>query len=246
MPTLTNFSSRGSRMSQNQPGKWARCVVLCILAATLPIGCNPFATYSNIGPQPEPIKQADYPLVFKDGPKKGKDVVVAVFVSSTPEIRKEFEGCEGQLVSDTAKRLQEMARENKQKLVVLDPTLVNKFKKKNPTWNSMYPNQWGKELGVDYVLDIHLNKMSLYQPGSQNQFYEGQTEVAVDVYDVDAGIAEPKYNYVYPFKYSQTGVANATSIPLIRFKYDFLDHLAAELAMKHVAHKVDSEIADDK
>jgi len=232
-------------MSQNLSGKWARRVVLCTLAAILPIGCNPFATYS-IDTIQNPVTPAEYPLVFKDGPKKVKEVVVAVFVSSTPEIRKEFEGCEGQLVSDTAKKLQEMAKESKQKLVVLDPTLVNKFKKKNPDWNRMHPSQWSRNLGVDYVLDIHLNKMSLYQLGSQNQFYEGQAEVTVDVYDVDAGIAEPKYNYVNSFKYPHTGVVNATSIPVTRFKFDFLDHLAAELAMKHVEHKVHSEIAEDK
>jgi len=237
----------GSRMSQNQASKWVRCVVCYILAATLPIGCNPFATHRiEVYRDEQPIKPAEYPLTYKDKPKKGEEFVVAVFVSSTPEIRKEFDGIEGQLVSDTAKKLQEMARESKQKLVVLDPTLVNKFKKKNPTWNRMHPSQWGVELGVDYVLDIHLNKMSLYQPGSSNQIYEGQAEVAVDVYDVGVGIAEPKYHYIDSFKYPQTGVLNATSIPVIRFKFDLLDHLAAELALKHVEHKVDSGIAEEK
>jgi hypothetical protein len=228
-------------MSQIQPGKWARRVVLCTLAAILLSGCNP--TICQVG-SIAIYKPADYPLVYADGPKKGKECVVAVFVSCTPEIRKVFEGCEGQLVSNTAKKLQEMAKESKQKLVVFDPTLVNKFKKKNPDWNRMHPSQWGRNLGVDYVLDIHLNKMSLYQLGSQNQFYEGQAEVTVDVFDVDAGIAEPKYNYVYPFKYSHTGIVDAASFPVTRFKYDFLDHLAAELAMNHVEHK--SEIAEEK
>jgi hypothetical protein len=231
-------------MSQNQAGKWARCVVWCTLAAILPSGCNPFATIASCGRWPDPVKAAEYPLVFTDGPKKGKDCVVAVFVSSTPEIRKEFEGSEGQLVSDTAKKLQEMAKESKQKLVALDPVLVNKFKKKSPNWNRLHPSQWGKELGVDYVLDIHLDKMSLYQPDSQNQVYDGRAEVTVDVYDVGAGIAEPKYHYIYPFRYPNTAVVDTTSIPVVRFRYDFLEHLAAELAMKHVEHK--AEIAADK
>jgi hypothetical protein len=232
-------------MSQNQAGKWARRAVWFTLAAVFTFGCNPLATLSFIT-QSDPVKKADYPLVYTDGPKKGKEVVVAVFVSSAPGIGPVFAGSEGKLASDIAKKLPEMAKEQKQKLVVLDPALVNKFKMNNPNWKLMHASEWGKKLNVDFVLDIHLEKMSLYQPGSLNMYYEGQADVNVDVYDVDAGPGEPKYNYVHPFKYPHTGMLPTDSVPLNRFKQDYLEHLAAELAMKHVTHKEGSGIAEDK
>jgi hypothetical protein len=234
-------------MSQNQAGKWARRAVWFTLAAVFTLGCSPLATLSFLMDN-EPVKKAEYPLAFKDGSKKGKEVVVALFISSAPGIGPVFAGSEGKLASDIAKKLPEMAKESKppQKLVILDPAEVNKFKMKNPTWKSMHPSEWGKKLSVDFVLDIHLDKMSLYQPGSLNMYYEGQAEVTVDTYDVEAGPAEPKYNYVYPFKYPHTGILGVDSIPVNRFKQDFLEHLAAELAMKHVDHKQGSGIADDK
>ncbi|HEV3439412.1 MAG TPA: hypothetical protein VG122_18755, partial [Gemmata sp.] len=166
-------------MSQNQACKWARRAVWFTLAAVFTLGCNPLATLSFLT-QSDPVKKAEYPLVFADGPKKGKEVVVAVFVSSAPGIGPVFAGSEGKLASDIAKKLPEMAKESKQKLVVLDPALVNKFKMNNPNWKLMHASEWGKKLNVDFVLDIHLEKMSLYQPGSLNMYYEGQADVTVD------------------------------------------------------------------
>jgi hypothetical protein len=174
--------------------------------------------------------------------------VVAVFISSASGIGPVFAGSEGKLASDIAKKLPEMAKDCKppQKLVVIDPAIVNKFKMNNPNWKVLHPSEWGKKLNVDFVLDIHLDKMSLYQPGTLNSLYEGQAEVTVDTYDVDAGPGEPKYNYVFPFKYPHTGYLDASTIPMNRFKQDYLEHLAAELCMKHATHKEGSGIADDR
>ena len=132
----------------------------------------------------------------------------------------------------------------KEKLSVLDPALVNKFKMMNPTWKSMHPSEWGKKLQVDYILDIHLDKMSLYQPGTE--IYDGRADVTVDVYEVENGTGEPKYNYVLPFSYPHTGILDATSIPQNRFKQDYLEHLASEISMKHAEHKQGSGIAEDR
>ncbi len=204
-------------------------------------------TFSKDGtiPTSKSIEPAEYPLVFKDGPKKGKEVVVALFISSAPEIGPVFAGSEGKLTSGIAKKLLELAKDSKQKLVALDPVLVDKFKLNNPNWKQMHPSEWGKKLYVDFILKIRLDKMSLYQPGSLNMYYEGRADVTVDVYDVDAGAGEPKYNYVHPFKYPHTGILPTDSIPVSRFKQDYLEHLAAELATKHIKHKHGSGAGKD-
>lgn len=232
-------------MSQNQLGRWAKRAVWFTFAAVFTLGCNPLSTLSFING--EPIKEAEYPLVFKEGPKKGKDVMVAVFVSSAPGVAPTFAGSEAALASNISKKLPEMAKDIKPKLLVYEPALVNKFKMNNPTWKQgMHPSEWGRKLGVDFVFDIQLDKMSLYQPGSLNAIYEGQADVNVDVYDVDAGPMEPKYSYIHAFKYPRTGYFDASTIPVNRFKQDFLEHLAAEICRKHIKHKEASEIGDYK
>jgi hypothetical protein len=231
-------------MSQNKVGKWARRAIWLTLAAIFTFGCNPLATIAFLT-NPEPFKEAQYPLEFKDGPKKGKEVVVAVFVTSAPGIGPVFAGSEASLASNIAKKLPEMAKENKQKLVVIEPSVVNQFKIKNPNWKrGMHPSEWGRKLYADFVVDIQLEKMSLYQAGSLNAIYEGQADVTVDVYDVDAGPTEPKYNYVLPFKYPHTGYFDASTIPVNRFKQDYLEHLATEISMRHIKHKEGNEIGD--
>jgi hypothetical protein len=169
--------------------------------------------------------------------------VVAVYVSSAPEVGTEFAGSEGKLASDIAKKLPEMAKASKKKLVVLDPTIAKTFKMKE----QMHLSEWGMKLGADFVLDIQLDKMSLYQPGSENKIYEGQADVSVDVYDVDLGPTQAKYEYILSFKYPHgLRAIDADSIPKNRFRQEFLEHLATAICNKHVEYKPSSGIAADE
>jgi hypothetical protein len=146
-----------------------------------------------------------------------------------------------------AKKFPELAKENKeckQKIRVVPSKDVNAFKMRNATWATWHPSKWGKQLGADYVLDIHLDKMRLYQPGMLDQLYEGRAEVSVDTYDVDAGLGEPKYNYVYPFAFPKTGYRDASAVPVGTFRKQFIETLALELCRQHVDHNASSGIAE--
>jgi hypothetical protein len=167
-----------------------------------------------------------------------------VFVSQGTGQSFEFAGAEDVIASELAKRMPELAKENKQKLEVIPPAQVKKFKYNNPNWKNENPVVWGKKLGADYVLDIHISKMSVYQPGSLKALYEGRAEIEVQMYNVEAG-GEPEY-YVHPFAYPKTGVRDATSIPLGTFKKAFLERLAVEIAQYHIDYKADSGIAEGR
>jgi hypothetical protein len=232
-------------MNPKHAGKLAFLLVCCIVA-TSPVIRGYFFDDCCLAQEPksEPIKQAEYPLTFKVGLKKGKEAVVALFVSSVPENDSICKVVEGKLASDIAKKLPQMAQECGQKLAVIEPSKVNTFKVKNPNWNKMHGSERGRMLEVDFVLDIHVDKMSLYQPGTE--FYDGRADVTVDVYDVDAGPTQSLYHYVIPFKYPRSHVLDATTIPVNRFKKDFLERLAIEICNKHVEHKVSSGIAEEE
>src|SRR5437016_87864 len=125
--------------------RWARRAVWGTLAAVLTLGCSPLTTIAFLFHRdtPEPAK---CPLVFKEGPKKDKEeVVVALFVSQGSGQSYEFADAAGVIASELHKKMPEMAKENKQKLKVILPAEVNKFKMKNPNWKVMHPSAWGKQ-----------------------------------------------------------------------------------------------------
>ena len=66
------------------------------------------------------------------------------------------------------------------------------------------------------------------------------------IYDVNAGAGEPKYSYVLPFTYPRTHPIPVDTMPQKRFKQDFFDHLATEIAMRHIRHKDSLEVEEGK
>lgn len=230
-------------MSRSRTGRWARRAVWGTFAVVCAIGCNPLHTIGFLTHKDVKVP-AEAPLEFKDGPKKKKEeVVVALFVSQGSGQSPEFAGAEAVLASEICKKLPELAKENKQKVVVVAPKDVNKFKYENPNWKFMHPTAWGMKLKADFVLDIHLDRMNMFQPGSQNNLYEGRADVTVDMYDVDAGPVEAKHSYVHTFAYPKTGFRDATAKPVTAFRREFLEQLAIEVCHYHIDYKQSSTIA---
>jgi hypothetical protein len=194
-----------------------------------------------------PSREPDYPLLCKDGPKQGKEVVVALFITTNPAIGPISAGTEETLSSNIAKKVPELSKEspNPQKLTVLDHQKINQFKNRNPAWESKNPAELGQKLGVDFVLTIRVEKMSLYQLDSQNRHYQGAADVKVDVYDVNAVPGQAKYSYLLPFNYPRTHPIPVDTMPQKRFEQDFFEHLATEIAIKHVMHKISSGIEEN-
>ena len=182
----------------NKMNRWARRAVWGTLFVVCTIGCNPITTLAFLT-QKEMKLPAEFPLTYKDGPKKNQEeIVVALFVSQGTGQSYDLAGADTTLANEVIKKLPEMVKETKQKqkLTVLTTAQVNKFKMKNPNWKMMHPTERAKQLGADFVLEIHLEKMNLYQPGSQQSLYEGRADITVDMYDVEDGAAtDPKHTY---------------------------------------------------
>jgi len=147
------------------------------------------------------------------------------------------------LTTMLARRLPESAKANKEKITVVSPEQVNKFKLGNPTWNTMKPAQIGKKLGADYVIDVTLSNIGVYQQGSAREIYEGRAEVYVDVFDVNAASVEPKDKYIHQFLYPKTGMIAASNLPLSQFKQKFVEQLAQEIIQYHLEHAPSEGIA---
>jgi hypothetical protein len=235
----------------NKTGKWARRAVWATFAAVLAVGCNPLTTIAFIFHKDSKIP-AQHPLPPKtdeDGKKKD-EVKVAVFCQFAQNPPRDFVTADRELVGLIVKRFPDMLKGSggKEKIVIVATAEVDKFKMANPNWKSMHPADWGKKLGADYVLDISLAAMQIYQPGSNSSIYEGTAEVTVDVYDTDKGRDAPRDHYVHPFTYPRgVGMARDVSeMPVSRFKQMYLEKLAYDIILMHIEHKATEGIASDQ
>lgn len=235
-------------MSGSKSGRWLKRGVWAALAAVLAVGCNPLTTIGFLLHRDDPLP-APYPLRPKEGEKSKKDeeVKVLVLCGHSPGVAFEFAGADRELAAMLAKRVPELAKENKDKVAVVPPAEFDKFKAKNPNWRSLDAGKLGKALGADYVMDVTVGNVNLYQPQSGKRVYEGRAEVEVDVYDVTAAPADgPMHKYTHPFVFPKTGMMVVEDVPVSRFKQMFLERLALELARKHIDYKAGVGIAAEQ
>lgn len=227
-------------MNRSNFAKWARRTVLTVMFALANIGCNPLNLAGFIFGGNEKVP-APYPLAFKDGPKKDKDEIVVVLLPHiTQNNNQSFFSTERELAAELARVLPEMAKENKnkKKLRVVSPLQVDKFKKDNPDWKTMNAVEIGQKLNADFVLDIELSKVRLYQPNTGGErIYEGRADVSVTIYEIDGANSKQRDNYPLSYSYPKGTYRDGSAISESQFKKEYIEQLAVEISERHVDHR---------
>ena len=235
-------------MSGSKSGRWAKRGVWAAAVVVATVGCNPLTTIAFLTHRDDPVP-APYRFRPKEGEKadRDKEIKVLVLCDHSAGMTFEFAGADRDLAALLAKRLPELAKENKDKVAVITPAELDKFKINNQGWRTMRPARIGKALGADYVLDVSVGNVNVYQPNSGRKIYEGRAEVEVDVYDVNAPAADgPLHHYTHPFVYPKTGMKVVEDVPLSRFRQEFLEKLALELSRKHIDYKPAALVGADQ
>lgn len=224
--------------------KWAKRSVWITLAAVMTIGCSPLQTIGFIF-RDDPKVPAKYPLRPKEGPKKEKNEEISVLILCMQRqggLPVEFVGAERELAADMARILPEMAKVNKDKITIISADDLSNFQAKNPNWRSLSATQIGRALDADCVIQAYLASASMYQPGTQNQLYDGKAEVEVNVYDLTGSKSvERHYNHTFEYKPNRSPDVSNTNRSV--FRQGFLESLAKELCWKHIEHPSSDEIA---
>jgi hypothetical protein len=225
-------------------GKWAKRGVWLTLAAVLTIGCNPI-TLPFVLLRTEAKLEAQHPLRPAEGPKKDKEVEIKVLVlaSMAPgAMSNEFAGADRELTAAIGKLLPEVGKANKEVFTVISQRQLDHFKTQNPSWKSMRAGAIGKRLGADYVIELSLSGLQMYQPGALNNIYEGKAEVNVEVADTAATSGEAKYHYVLPVLYPGFP-KSVDAMPPAQFRIEFINKLAQVVVFQHIDHKAADGIA---
>ena len=185
---------------------WRRWVIGLGLLAFASMGCSPgMLGFLLRDDKREPM----HPLPCKEGKD---EVTVAVFSWAAPTVGMDpsFAGAERELATLIGQRMAAETREDRRPIRVIDQSKLEKVKRQSgQDPRTMNVAAAGKELGADYVIDLTLNSVSIFQPEFGREFYQGRAQLQVVVWDTDKSDA-PYQDYFHPSMNGQAKLADVS------------------------------------
>jgi hypothetical protein len=202
-------------------------------------GCNLMALPFFLIPGMEPKHEARCKLTPHE---KDKEVKVVILSSSGLETRPEFLRVDRELSRLLYQHLEEGFKKNKEKVTLVAVSQVEKYKDEHPNWHSLSPAEIGKHFNADYVIDLEINAVTLYEQGSANTLFRGHAEISIDVVDVYKPTEGPIYREEYTVDYPRArGPIPASEGNVPQFRQRFLSVIARELSWRFTAHLVEDD-----
>lgn len=210
-----------------------RSFLLGLCGAVCAAGCNfPTAMYFLF---PEAKEQAKY---FRLAPEDSKkEVTVVLWTYMGLDMRPEFAQFDRALTEMLARQIRQMSLENKEKVTLVKPRLVEEYKNTHPNWKSLDPEQVGRYFKADYVIGLEIDQLSLYEPNASPPLYRGKTHILIsltNVKDPDESQQPSEFTDAYPA--DLRGGLDSFDMPVMQFRQKFLEHLAHKLSFYFVNH----------
>ena len=225
--------------------KWLSRVVLFSLLVVACTGCNPILLMSYLFDNSNPKTVAEFPL--KPRPKHEKEEVrVVVLTSCAPGLSVDMIGIDRLLAAEFIPLLEARCLENKEKITILKSQPIDAYKKDNPEWRGQHPMEIGKFFKADYVIDIEVLSIDIYEPGTRRELMKGRSKIAVMAYDMSKPLKEPSYNPPESnFEYPRTHPVSRYDMPVSTFRQKFVKRIAEELAVPFAAHTTSQSVMVD-
>lgn len=166
--------------------------------------------------------------------KKGKDfVTVAILSNADPSLGMDpaFAGAERELATIIGKRMAEGTVKEDHPIRIVEAGKIDKIRSKaGAGWQN--PAAIGKQVGADYVIDLTLKSMSIYQPEYGREFYQGRANVQVVVYDTDKP-DEVYQDYIHPEMIPQQSTA---AVSPAHYRKKLIEQMGQSIAFRHIPH----------
>jgi hypothetical protein len=203
----------------------------------LVIGCNPQTLNFLLMPFVDDKEQPKCKLASPDK----KEVMVAIVTTfASMETRPEMLPIESELSDRLAAEMRKRAAANKEKIKFI-PTAKVRSLMNQAAGNTLSSQEIGRKLKADFVINLEINSISLYEKGSFNQLFRGKTEIELTCVDVNkpSGEATP-FKDIYVREYpGARGPVDAGNSSVLEFRTKFLDVLAQDLARYFIAYSPD-------
>ncbi len=210
-----------------------RSLLLGLCSVGLVAGCSfPTALYFLM---PEAKEPAEYKRLASDDKKKEVRVVLWTY---SDLMGTEFIQADRLLTDQLSKYINKMSQENEEKLTVVSPRKVEEYKNTHPEWKSYREEEVGHYFKADYVISLEIDQLSLYDPNTHGQLYNGRAHILVKLVDVTNPDDSPhptEFTDRYPTELR--GGIDTLDIPPMVFRQKFLDHVAKRLSYFFVNHQ---------
>ncbi|MSU79279.1 MAG: hypothetical protein EXS16_14450 [Gemmataceae bacterium] len=228
--------------------RWRWMLVLSGFLAWCSIGCNP-ATFGFLFP--EDTIQPEH-KIFK-GEKEylfvgEKEVTVAVLCHfERPPLKQELAGADIELADLVAQTLRRNAQDNKHKLKIVPASEIRGAFHKQLATGHVNKVELGKQFKADYVLEMSIGEMTLYEKNTYPAMFRGNTDIVVDLYDVNSKDVDRKiYTKDFRTQYPGTsGPIDAGTANPGQFRGVFLLRIAANISKLFIEYpRINKHVMD--
>jgi hypothetical protein len=222
-------------------GPW-RWVVLILGPLVLGIGCNPIST---MGFLLNPFADTKIPPECKLAAPNKEVTVVILTTFGYGEVRPEFLTMDRELSECLAQQMRKRFEENRDKVVIVPHSQVRTYLAKNHNDPLLAKKQIGKHFHADYVINVEINKLGLYEPRSFSMLLHGTAEVAVTVLDVKQPEGEGTiFERTFSGQFPEDHVQQVSDISMAVFRGQFLDYVADKLTRYFAAYPVEERFGN--
>ena len=204
------------------------------MAAVVGTGCQPLLLPYFLIPGLEPKNP---PEIMALADEKGGEVKVVIWAIAPVETGTEFIRVDRELASVLARHLQGHFKESKDKVQIVSPRKVEKFKDDHPDWQSLQLADVGRAFAADYVICLEIQEVGLYEKSTAKTFFRGNIGIDVAVLDMrkpDEGAVTKHVGDTFPT--GSRGPVLAEDRPLADFRQAFVEHVGKRLAWCFVPH----------
>jgi len=206
------------------------------VALPLGSGCNMLSLpFFLFGPEPK------VPPILKGvaAEDKKKEIKVAVLTTfAVLEMSPELMRADRELSEQLCKHLGELCKYNEENVTILSSRKVEEYKNQHPDWKSEDLDKIGKALGVDDLIFLEIEEMTLYQKQTFNTLFQGCARISVkliDVHNPEEVPADEEFQCIFPTEtHGSWTVDSASSIHV--FRQQFLSFVGRKLSWRFSAH----------
>lgn len=225
-------------------GKWKLRALATVMTVVAGLGCNPLTAPFFFMYGVDSKEEPEFRLASQD---KNHEVRVLILAYMAPDVQTDQLGIDRQLALEFSTQLEERCKANKEKVKVIPVHKVEKFKADHPGWKSMGMTEIGKYFEADYVLDVEVVSLGLYEPGSHKTLYKGYCKIDVSALDVNKPKDGPAWQRPISIQYptSRGPIPVADDNNTESFRQMFVRRIAADLCWKFTAHLTDESFRCD-
>jgi hypothetical protein len=208
-----------------------RALAAVLATLLLGLGCNPLLAPFQLLNMCDTHLPSELEFYQKAKKAKQKDeITVVIWTYAGAGLAPEFMGTEQELTKIFTMQIKAAFETNKEKVKLVPFAEVEKFKRTHEDWAQMEDADICKQFKADYLFDMELASVSLYEPRSMKQLYHGRVQVNVKVVDSDKNADDlfPAKPFEYQFPLGEQSIP-ADEKSEGRFRQEFFAKIATGL-----------------